>query len=318
MIHEAVLESYRKYPEDTDPDAKGFSVTSISICPYQTYLNFHKLDPITSKGDPQQVLNMKNGHWQEQEMKEDLRHAGYQIKGEQLTVHVGRAMIPGHIDGQILIEHQWPLLEVKALNLRRYQDVKSNRLEHEIGVRTQIQSYMESEELRDQGVERTLIYCKHKDRNQPWSFFLDRNPDYIQPVIEATDRIVLDGYEPPKEEIAKCKNCGHRPYCWGNTDSILDMSKFGVESLPEWVETWKEGKIYKDLGKWMVDEAKEAFQAAIGRKEREVLIGDLKIRNIPTLKAEMSKRLFIEKYGIEALPGIMEEKKGMMMRVDQL
>jgi hypothetical protein len=172
--------------------------------------------------------------------------------------------------------------------------------------------------LRGRGVERALIYFKHKDRNKPWSFFVDRDPDYIRPIIEMTDRIVMDGYEPEKEEIPRCANCPHRAFCWGETDIILDMSKFGMETMPEWVEKWKEGKVYRDLGKLMVEEAREAFHEVIGDEVRELLIGDLRVRNIMVPRMDMSKRLFIQKYGIEALPGIMEETSHLMMRVDQL
>src|SRR3989304_2731964 len=116
MLAEAVVASYTK--KESDGYHKGqLTVTGISACPYSTYLNYHHLDD--EDFDPESRLRMKNGHWQELEVLEDLKRAGFKLRftgSSHQTPRVGQPSIKRCPSIRRGVDSRGRSLEIKAMS----------------------------------------------------------------------------------------------------------------------------------------------------------------------------------------------------------
>ena len=311
MLAEAVLASYKPVPQSKRP---GLSVTSISKCPYATYLAYWKLAP--RERTAQEMLLMDDGWYQEAKILDNLRRAGYKMrfvgKGNQLNLHVGRNRTPGHPDGLVLVDAREDLLEIKAMNLNRYTQFRQSGLELFGGYEIQIQAYMDSDELRELEINNCRFYVTHKDTTRPYDLEFKYNPDFIKPIIEVTDKIVLEGFVPRKEETKLCVGCYSSWYCWET--ELVDFSNIEMVELPETAEKWRKGKAFKDLGTEMVEEARKELVRAMGTKEVMYCEG-LKVSRIESDRWSISVEKFVEQFGAAALDDVGVEKHVTQVRV---
>lgn len=314
MLAQAVLAAYEK--PVSDGIHKGqLTVTGISLCPYATYLNYKHLDDEEPRAFER--LRMKNGHWQEMEILEDLRKAGFQIRStgtNQMTVHVGKVPITGRPDGLVVVDGKEVLLEIKSMSIDYYTTLKQKGLDGLTGYKTQVQLYMASEELKDR-VDGCYLYAKHKDSCRPYDVFEEKDLSYSKEIITATEAIVLDGEIPRKELNDRCSKCRHRLYCW--KEELLDTSGTKVVDLPETVEKWKEGKLASDYGKTLIDEARAIFREYLGENTM-MLCEDLKIQRVISHRSEINMNKFVELFGANRLPEVMTEKTIESMRIQEV
>jgi len=296
------------------------TVTGISPCSYSTYLNYLHLDD--EKFDPLARLRMKNGKWQELEVLEDLRRAGFRLRhtgSNQLTVHVGKVPIAGRPDGLIIVDDREDLLEIKAMSLDMYTNFKQKGIDAFPGYKCQTQLYLASEELKDK-VKGCWIYVKHKDSCRPYDIFMERDEAYSKPIIEAVDEIVLRQAEikRPDEPIPLCSHCRHRLYCWKS--ELLDTSGIKTLTKPEVVQMWLEGQFHLDMGKQLNEDARVLLKEFLG--DNDVLyIEDqtvlLEVRKIIQHRTGISEAKFIEKFGAAALADVTEVVLVPQMRVSR-
>jgi len=315
VLSQAVLASYEK-PESDGIHGGQLTVTGISPCPYGTYLNYKHLDP--QETGPADRLRMQDGHWQEMQVVENLRHAGFQMRftgSNQMTLHVGRIPVTGRPDGLIVVDGREDVLEVKAMSLNRFTNFKAVGLEKEPLIKCQEQLYLASEEFRD-SKQGTWIYAKHKDTCRPYDLFEPKDLSYSEPIIEATEEIVLGNWEPSFGKCPLCTRCRHRLFCW-KEDFILDTSGTKVAGLPEVAEKWREGKFYKDYGKLLVEEARVVFEEYLGDDEL-LLAEDLRVRRIFQHRSQISTSKFVEKFGAAALADVMEETIVPQIRISEV
>ncbi len=308
MLSEVVLAYYAGIIDR--PHAGGaLTVTGISPCPYATYINYHSLD--RQDFSSLDRLRMKNGHWQEREVLEDLRRAGFKMRytgSDQLVLNVGRVPITGRPDGLITVSNREDVLSIKAMNSSRFIRLRKEGLASEPSIECQEQLYLASEEFRN-SMAGTWIYAKHKDSCKPYDFFLEKDLGYSKPIVEATEEIILSGTEVkrPKDPLPLCSSCRHKSYCW--VDPVLDMSKVKVVDLPEAVAKWKEGKSHQTYGEILEEEARETFELALA-EDRLMLAEDLRIQKVsPASKLSFSERKFAGLFGSSRLPEVMVEKK---------
>ena len=317
MLAEAVEAAYEK--EQSDGYHRGqLTGTGISPCAYATFLHYKRLD--TQKFSASDRLRMKNGHWQELEVLEDLRYAGFKVRNtgsNQLTIHIGKSRVPGRPDGLITVDSREDLLEIKAMSLDTYTKVKQKGIDAVPNYKCQIQVYMASEELKSIG-EGCWFYTKHKDSCRPNDIFVQRDLAYSTPIIEAVDSIVYDGWEPskPPQPTDLCVSCRHKMFCWG-TDSILDMSGTKVLSLPEVVQKWKEGKAHKEYGEILIDEARVILKEKLGDNNL-LLVDDLRVQTIRSTRTSIDIGKFTELFGANRLPDVMVETPVVSMRVTEV
>lgn len=291
----------------------SFSVTRISPCPYATYLNFHGLDRGLERSI-EELLLMEDGHWQETQVLTQMRMAGLKMRctgDQQMVVHVGESAVPGMPDGLVTIGEKEDGLEIKALNQYRYSQMKAKGIESSI--RCQVQLYMGSKEWREIGVERTWVFVKHKDSCKLWDFEERFDPGYVERILESTDRVVLQGWEPPKKKNDQCGMCGHRRFCW--EAEILDMEGMvSRDDLGEYVKAWKDGKVYEDLGKTMVEGAREAFIRAMG-KDDTLLAEDLKVQKVVGHRVQIPVEKYIRVHGETQLSEVLEDKTYSQVKI---
>jgi len=316
MLSQAVLAAYQK-PESDGIHHGQLTVTGISPCAYHTYINFKKLD--VEERDPASVLRMKNGKWQELECLEDLRHAGFKMRytgSSQMTVHVGKSRIAGRPDGLITIDGREDVLSIKARSLDAYTKLRQEGLAAEPMTECQEQMYLASAELKDKAG--CWLYIKHKDSCRPYDLFVERNDAYSQPIVEATDEIVLGGIEPkkPKEPINLCSKCHHRRFCW--QQELVDTSGIKTLTKPEIIELWMQGQFHLDVGKQYNEEARVLLKEYLGDndvlyvEDRETL---LEVRRIIQHRSKISENKFVEKYGAASLIDVIEESEFEQIRV---
>jgi len=317
MISEAVISAYSKPDRPVkNPHKPGFSVTGISPCPYETYVNFKGLIPRTESGVTNLLMN--DGHYQELQILDNIHAAGFKTKftgNTQLRVTVGRASISGRPDGLILIDGREDMLEIKAMSLSRFSGLKQKGLDAEPKIRCQIQMYMHSHELTQ--VTQTWLYAKHKDSCRPFDLWEGKDSTYAKPIIQMMDAIVLDGYEPPKEKCALCAGCYKEDFCWGENTRILDLSAIGLAEMPDVVEQWKIGKAYKMQGEELIDDAKVKFIAKLGDKT-VLIVDDLKVSRILSERRTIDRDLFIDKFGWSELEGVEKVQSIEQVRITEV
>jgi len=285
------------------------SPSLVSLCPVRTYKNWKG-----EKKDPTGIerLRMNNGHYQEQEMKEDLTRAGFEIEHEQLSLHIGPMI--GHIDGCIRVDNKWCLLECKAMSLDRYTKFKQRGFESEPGIKVQVQLYLASDELRSEGISSGFIYAKHKDTCRPFDFPFEFESGYAGSIIKQVEEL-YSGVIPKPGRCSICPTCGYRLECWGA--EVVDFSGVHTASLPEMVAQWKTGTAHRQFGKELVEEARAAFEEELGDKP-VIFIDDLKCLRVISTRGGISENKFVEKFGAAALADIWEEKKIPQMRVSEV
>jgi len=321
LLTELVMESQRRIPNRPTSRRGGspISVTQISPCPFGTYLNVHGMDPFTKEEpEPKDKLRMKDGHWQERQIVEDLMFAGFELKytlDDQLSVEVGEAQVPGHPDGIIVLSAHEEMLEIKAMDVWRWSQCKSYGIARaEPHIRCQIQSYMHSSDFRERNIEKTRIYTKHKDTCLPWDYEEPYDPRYIEPIIDIVDRIILDGFVPKKVGWELCGKCGHRFFCW-EADEVLDLRGIDTEfGMQEIVDTWRKGKAYVDAGSTMVDEARAVLIPRLGELD-VLMVEDLKVQRIKQHRTSITSQSYLGVHGDSQLGDVLTDSQYDQIKV---
>jgi CRISPR/Cas system-associated exonuclease Cas4 (RecB family) len=318
MLSAIVLEAWRHAP--AEKRKRGFSVTSISPCAYETYLNFLKSKLPPPEENPEDILRLKDGWWQEKQMlEEDLPFAGFEISERQMEVHVGPSRTLGHIDGLIRIGNSRDLIDTKAVDYRRILGIKRHGLDHEPMVRCQLQLYMSSEELRQLDVKRGWVYLKHKDTCIPYDIMDEPDPDYVAPIIENAESVKA-GWIPARQETKLCVHCYQKRLCWeqerGPDDETAVPLAVGPEELAKACDTWRLGKQQSTTGYALMNKAKIVFDQAVG--DSAVILNDLKVQRIISHTMQWDKKKFLALYGPQALLEILNPGETFSLRVDDL
>lgn len=306
MLAEAVIAGADKLKRK--PSGR-ISPSMVSPCPMKTYKNWKR---VREPAEGIELLRMNDGHYQEQEMIDDLIRAGFEITDRQVTVHIGPMV--GHIDGKVLVDNKRHLIDCKAMSLHRYTAFKQRGFEAEPGIKVQMQLYLASDELRKEGIDTGFVYAKHKDTCRPYDLFFGWDPGFTHK-IEGQIYSLLKGAIPTPERCSLCPACRDRLECWGA--EVVDFSGVHTASLPKLVEQWKLGTNYRRYGKELVDEARIAFEEELGDKP-VVFIDDLKVLRVIQARGGISKSKFVEEYGTAALAKVWEEIKVPQMKITEV
>lgn len=306
MLAEAVIAGAEKR---TGYQSGKISPSIVSLCPLRTYKNWKGEKP---KPTGIERLRMNDGHYQEQEMVDDLVRAGFKVEDAQMSVHIGPMV--GHIDRTIWVDSRKRLLECKAMSLNRYTAFKQKGFEAEPAIKVQVQLYLASDELRKEGIDSGFVYCKHKDTCRPYDLFFEWDPKFTEVVIGQVEGLLAD-WIPKPERTNLCPSCPYRLDCWGA--EIVDFSGVHTASLPEMVAQWKTGTAHRQYGKELVEEARLAFREELGDNDI-IFIDDLKILKVFPVRGGISETKFTEKYGAAALADVWEEKRVEQMRVQEV
>jgi len=311
MLSQVVLASVENRKWDRPP---GFSATSISSCPYATYIAYKRLNPYPRRLPTIELL-LEDGLWQERQVVFQLERAGFEmdfVLDRQAIVEIGLSRITGHPDGIIKLKNHWDMLEVKSMSMDRFTLFKQKGISSFPGIKCQVQVYMHSGFMRKLNIEGCWVYVKHKDSCRPFDTYEEYDPNFIGPIVEVTDRIILDGYEPEKIRCNLCPTCRNSLFCW--EEIILDASKVKIISLPEASERWKVGKVYKSMGTEMMEESKDTFKKELGSLDL-MYVDDLKVSRIIQHRVDFNTDKFGELFGFDKLPQVMVEKPVEQIRI---
>jgi hypothetical protein len=308
MLSEAVIAGATKLASGRS--GRKLSPSIVSTCPMKTYKNWKREERAVSGQD---LLRMNDGHYQEQEMIDDLERAGFKIKDRQREVHIGGVMV-GHIDGLILVDGKWHDLSCKAMSLERFTNFRQRGFASEPAIRCQEMSYLASDELQWENVVSGFVYAKHKDTCRPYDLYFEFGREFANGIIDQVKRL-LEGYIPEPKRIGLCIGCSDRLDCWKS--EIVDMTGVKVISMPEMVEKWKQGRYFAALGKELNEESREAFEKELGNL-RVITIEDLKVQRLERTTSGISYEKFVSRYGAAALADVWDEKTSFYMRVDEI
>ncbi len=320
MLAEAVIALYEKKAEarNEGPRSDHLTITTVSPCPYESFINLHHLD--YSPVDSSNMMLMEDGHPQEESIIKQIIAAGFQVVqyGKyQKMIHVGKAKVRGKGDGLVRMDDEgkvWDLVEIKAMSSMRFTNFIQKGFKAEPRIKCQVQLLMHSEEYYPD-IQRCWIYAKHKDACRPFNLLEERDSDYAKPIIEVTDAIILENYEPKKELTELCTTCYHNKFCWKSP--ILDLSDINVASLPEYEEKWIKGKAFQEAGSELEEEAKAFLIPYLG--DQKVLFTDrLKVQRIPKTLNKFSKSKFIEHFGAENLDKVVDKEPSEQIRIDDI
>jgi len=314
MLSEAVLASLETQEwkkRDT------FSLSLGSPCRMRTWYSL-----LDYRGIPEvkaaSRLVMEDGEFQEQSVLYWLRKAGFTLLytgKEQMTVHTGRLMIPGHPDGIILLNSKIAGLEIKGMNSRRFLNARKSGLEKHQGIRFQVQSYMHSYEWRSLGINVMDMYFKHKETSKAHDIEVEYEPKWIGPIISDTCDILEGNLIPQPVEIPMCEDCSKADLCWKDRGTVIDTDNFIVSSLPEAEEMYDKGQAYEAMGKMMQEEAKLKFQETLGEKKL-MFLDSHKIQRVDSKSVTFDKTKFINLFGAENLDKVRNTKPYSWLRVD--
>jgi len=284
------------------------SVSSFFPCPYKMYLTYTNQD--IQQNTPRQILNMNDGHDQEDQAVRRLKAAGIEVKNQQKTVVVGRSNIKGHIDGTIEIGKEEILWEHKAMADERFREFKATRLLTFPGYMAQVQTYMGG-----LGLKKCFFQVKNKNNNDIEDAEIPFNVNYFNEVVAWVDSIKLQNWVPEPLKSANCVYCGIN--CFGR---IIDFSKINTLSEEEVAKKWRDGKMYQLIGETLEQEAR-AYLIGVFDKTGErvekgkigdsstLIVDELKVTKQISNRTEINKSAILRLYGQEGFSQVINTKE---------
>jgi len=300
---------------------KSFSCTSLSACPRATYINWKGLNP----RKPGSSLVLEDGHHQEAVMLSRLKEAGFTLEfvgDDQLTVYSGQAKIPGHPDGFISsYDMDRHMLELKAMNNRRFKFFQEVGLE--ASIKAQVQIYLSSRPL---GVEACWVYATRKETALPACRLEERNEEFSREITGRSDEIILGGWEPKAVRSEYCVVCRHSEFCWGQQRLVDFSDATRIESQQELVEAWYIGKMKKDAGKELHDQAKKELGDLLRPEEDNWIacgtVGSqtygVEVSRIKATKHKFSRQAFVQHFGADRLHLVMKEETSSYIKTREV
>ncbi len=305
----------RKDRPGRDP---GISMSGLFPCAYRMYKD-HIGEVWNEKLEAQQVLNMEDGLYQENQAVDRLRRADIKIYFRKKLVTVGMSKIQGEPDGKFQLRDIEYLWEFKAMNWNRFSEFTRWGLRTFPNYKAQVQGYLLGTEL-----DRACIQAKHKDSNNYHDIIEQLDKDFILPIIKWCDRIKLDEWIPEPVQCKYCAYCGVD--CFGKA---LDLSWMESVDELEMAQKWIKGKLFKDGGEAMIEEARDFFigvRDKYGNWIQRGLIGDrdqlsasgLEIKKIVQHRLDIDKGKLIEEFGVEGLMKVSKESTIDQYRIREL
>jgi len=316
MLSEVVIAAAKAAQRERRP---GLTISGVFPCPYhiyKSYTGWGELPPL----EGEEILNMENGWFQEEESVKALKRAGIVVENRQLEVRVGKSERVGHIDGTISLNGKVMLWEHKARSMESASRLREKGLKAAPEMKSQVQLYMGG--LRGLGldVEETDIYIKPKDNNIPFDFIERFDLEFFHMVAGWTDRVILEKWIPEPKDCVYCPSCYMQRYCRG--DILIDFSGMETLSDDELVKKWRLGKQYSDFGKELVEGARNIMKAKFEESGLEagdsMLVGPLKVKKYTQHKNVFVQEKFVKKFGAIALLDVMEKQNIPVYRIDDM
>ena len=318
MLSELIFASVGTKRKEVGDRVPGISISALFPCAYRMY-KVHLGQIWAEEQTPQQLLNMSDGWDQEQQAVERLEHAGVKVKNRQARVTVGKSDIPGRPDGIVNLKGEEYLWEFKAMNSERYSTFTRWGLDAFPGYRAQDNGY-----LLGLGLGKVCHQAKHKDSNNYRDIVESLDKNFILPIVEACDKIRIEGWIPEPIKSKYCTYCGLD--CFGKA---LDLSWMDTVDELEMAQRWITGKKHKDVGEMLMEEARSYFvgiKDKYGNWIKKGLIGDkelltasgVEIRKIIQHRFDVKRERVLEVFGAEGLMKVSEESEVTQYRIKEL
>jgi len=169
----------------------------------------------------------ETGNLAETRLIKELRLAGFEVvdrdDGHQLRFKE-HGHFAGSIDGKILIDGEWYLLEIKTSNLKGFTYLKENGVKKSQGKHyAQMQTYM-----RTMGLTKALYVSICKDNEEIYSEVVNYNEKESLKLSEKALRVIQSEDVPPRisDTIKGCFEC---EWC----DYVSNCHRLNSDQLPE-------------------------------------------------------------------------------------
>lgn len=317
-----ILEAWAPSLQRNNKHAGGISCSGLYPCPYRLYL-VHTGEYSRRKGGftPQQLLNMDDGWYQEQQSVERLKKAGVNIIDRQGKVLIGKSHVPGSYDGAFILNDIKYLWEHKAYdqNSEAVQFIQMWGMDKLPSQKAQTNAYM-----LGAGLEWCDFFIKVKNNNTYIDLPYQIDKPFIDEIVDWCDKIRLERWKPEPKKCKWCSMCGLD--CFGDES---DFSWISTASDTEAVDKWIKGKQFVDIGKMMQEEA-DAVLIGIRDKEgkfvQKGLIGDKDVLVLPGLQIsktiahrfDIDKSLILEEFGPDGLIKVGREHEVVSYRHKEL
>lgn len=294
------------------PHASGISMSSLFPCPYRLYL-VHTGEYARQRGGftAQQLYNLDDGWWSEEQSVKRLAKAGIKIIDRQKRVTVGRSNVPGTMDGAFVLDGARRVWEHKAYdeNTSAVWTLLARGFDELPSQKAQLSGYI----LGD-GSEEGCFFVKVKNNNTYIDRLVRLDRPFIEEIVEWCDRIRSEDWKPEPAECKWCPSCGV-----GCFDEAIDFSWVQSADSAEMVEKWKKGKQFVNIGKMLQEEADAVFLGVKNKEGKVVvpgLIGDKELLILPGLEIkktvqhrfDIDKSLVLQEFGPEGLMKVGYEK----------
>ena len=304
MLSEILMTAVSARGRVPRPDREpGLSCSTLFPCPYALY-KIQKGEAWEEELTPQQILNMEDGWFQEEESVQRLKEIGIIIRDRQARVDVGKSHIGGRIDGTVTLDKK-RLWEHKAWGSAPYDWFLAKGIDIRPGEKAQVNAYM-----LGMGLDECIFFVKRKENNNYLDVIVPLDKDFILPIIGWADRIRLENWVPEPKLTQYCAHCGFN--CFG---PVLDFSWITEAKAPEMAEKWKQGDKLVKVGSMLKEEARTFFvgsrdgqaKGIIG--DRDLLVTDgLKITRVIQHRMDIRRELVLREFGPEGLVKVIEEK----------
>ena len=241
MIDETITEQIRAFLTETDRKGKGYiTQSSVGRCVREIWYEVHEYPKEDLDG--RAIAVFRFGDLIEEMVIRLLKDMGLRTShtGEdQLTLHIDSPFgtLKGHPDG--LIEDRI-MLEIKStseVGFKRSPGYgKLEEFPKDDAYWWQIQSYMNSKELKERGIQQCLVILVSKNTSHMTAFLVDRDPEFEamlhDKLAQATFSIPPPRPYQPKHFPRKkkfqleypCSYCGFKESCFEKEGLQVDAS----------------------------------------------------------------------------------------------
>ena len=238
----------RQFMTEETETAKGvLRPSSIGRCVRQVSYAYHGIEKAGKELDSRAKIIFWQG-----DMVENMIIALAKISGcsivctglnqLRVTYKVGETVINGYPDGVLLADHAY-LVEVKSMSSYAFERFENGEIDE--GYLAQINTYMDSEELKAMNVQRCVVVALNKDNGILSERILEKNADISTKVVFNICRITQsmpDKLPEPPEELNfnekrfypwNCLYCAWWKKCRTNAEQVLVGKSYKLKEKKE-------------------------------------------------------------------------------------
>lgn len=199
----------------------NLTASSWSHCDRALWLTLHNASFITHKAETLRTFAM--GHSLEDSIIKWLTEAGYKITHQQAEVKNKFGKPLGHIDGIILADKKYRLLEIKTSADKYFKDWIKNGVPEKYKAQAQIYAH-HSNQLSASGrkLSEIMWVVLNKNTSEIYIDIQEYDKQYAQLQTDRIESVIESEAVPAGDESYLCNMCNHKAVCKG--EKVAEIS----------------------------------------------------------------------------------------------